>query len=693
MKYFIVIFFMLFLNPFSHSLGFEISDCGDLAGYSENQMDLAKKTMKCVNEKSNSPTPDSSRDNLNFYGEAVATSVEPIIEVSAKIAFSTMFILGLIGFVINNSKSKFGMNADKALKVGCGVLLMSFFLFQHKTETITDVFNVEIRDKIISMLTFINITNNKSQLNNDEIMNFNIVQINETAKKVSYSIVSSEICALSYEQDQMSFYKFEENLEWSNSDINTCLTKQKGIAKSKGFTAVGGRSPLNYAVKYCSNTIAGEDYDCGNVLNVQSSTGLNSVIQDFSKQYVDLVNSYDGILCNQEKNADFDDEKAKNLCKTFEADEFKLKSFDGSFGNANNSLITLTASFTEAIKEQVSKEVKDNIKLDVGIFSIFEQVNAIFGKSYDIQEVFEYTNNLLSRVQTNQPYVKNFTFGHYTGQDQETVSRDIESVSDYFQYITNEVSYQYTTDEINSVVSNEFMRVVKNPELFFGSYTKNGFEIDSLPLQKIKDNSLEMFMFGLGTRMTGEKMKSSLNPTMKLAGGKIVQYASRLQTLVIAVNVFPLIFIAYVVGNIYIQAFLALTKFFFQAAFIFLGKQDASKLIDAIVDFKLVGKHILHLSIALTISSFLCGLLYDVFYNVGLIYSDFGTNAVSFVYILMFLVLYIFTAYAIFIFTWFSVGRVLDKGLKIVGSESNENAGFDRALNKTNDTIRKGLKV
>ncbi|EOV0920134.1 hypothetical protein ACOLNO_002944 [Vibrio parahaemolyticus] len=693
MKYFIIIFFMLFLNPFSHSLEFKISDCGDLAGYSENQMDLAQKTMECVNKKSNSDIPDSSRDNLNFFGEAVATSVEPIIEVSAKIALSTMLVLGTLGFVINGLKNRFGITADKILKVACGALLMSFFLFQEKNETITDFFNLEIRDKIISNLTFINITNHKAQLNNDEIMNFNIVQINETAKKVSYSIMESEICALQYEQEQMMLFKFDENVEWSNSEINTCLTKQKGIAKSKGFTGSGGRSPLNYAVKYCSNTMAGEDYDCGNVLNVQSSTGLNSVIQDFSKQYVDLVNSYDGILCNQEKNSEFDDQKAKNLCKTFKDDEFQLKAFDGSFDNANESLITLTAAFTASIKDQVSKEVKDNIELDVGLFSIFEQVNSIFGKSYDIQEVFEYTNNLLARVQINDPYVKNFTFGHYAKQEEETISRDIESVSDYFQYITNEVSHQYTTDEINSVVSNEFMRVVKNPELFFGSYTKHGFEVDSLPLQKIKDNTLEMFMFGLGMRMTGEKMKSSLNPTMKLAGSKIVHYASRLQTLVIAVNVFPLIFIAYVVGNIYIQAFMALTKFFLQAGFILLGKQDASKLVDAIIDFKLIGKHILHLSIALSISSFLCGLLYEVFYNIGLIYSDFGTNAISFVYILMFLVLYIFSSYAIFIFTWFTVGNVLDRGLKTINSESNENAGFNKALDKTNDTVRKGLKV
>ncbi|MEZ9619568.1 hypothetical protein AB4264_24160 [Vibrio sp. 10N.261.55.B8] len=668
MKQIILIIMLLFSSQMTFATNSKIDDCPTLSGNGSTMMNQFEEVSKCIDNQRLNNNADKTKNAYENLTDTTIKEIDPLWSYASKLSVIMIIFTFFISILKYFGKIELKTKADISLNIATGVFLSIFAVSPHRIGLLNDFMIEQIQNPALEMFTVANKIQQLSSSDTREVLDYNIIPINEKAQIVSYSILESELCASEYEQNEMIQHDFDDQYTWANNEISLCLDKEKKVAQKVGFMQAGGRSPLNYAVKVCGQKVRGEIYDCGSVRNYSNSS-TNKTIDEFAVKYIELANQYQGIICNQESQTDTSYEQAKHLCREWDSESFILKSSNLDVAKANDSVILHTAAFTEALKESIGYEISKDLKTDIDTFSFYSQIRGILSSPFDESEVIEATSKALSGIEVREPFIVNQAFGNETEREQETVLSRIESVEDFYAYIIKEVDSVYASDEINSVITNEFMDAIRDPKRFIGTYEKKGFTVDEVPLKSVQENMIPLATISLGLNFTGKALVNSKNASLKVAGMKAQKLGSMVQNVLILSFCVSIMLFVYIIGNVFSKTYLVLIDVVVKLATNLVGKKSFIAVILAIAEaFMSVSRFVFGVFLSILASTFLSSLLFVLMNEANLLVV--GTDSISLDIIspIIFWTVYVLSTMIIFMFSFRNVFEVLEQQTTFNGS-------------------------
>lgn len=668
MKQIILIIMLLFSSQMTFATNSKIDDCPTLSGYGSTMMNQFTEVSKCIDEQRQNNNADKTKNAYENLTDTTIKEIDPLWSYASKLSVIMIIFTFFISILKYFGKIELKTKADMSLNIATGIFLSIFAVSPHRIAILNDFMIEQIQNPALEMFTVANKIQQLSSSDTREVLDYNIIPINEKAQIVSYSIIESELCASEYKQNEMIQHDFDDVNTWANNEISLCLNEQKKVAAKVGFMQAGGRSPLNYAVKMCSQKVRGEIYDCGSVRNY-SNSAINKTIDEFAVQYIELANQYQGIICNQESQTDTSYEQAKNLCREWDSESFILKSSSLDVVKANESVILHTAAFTEALKEVIGYEISKELKTDIDTFSFYSQIKGLLSAPFDETEVIEATSKALSGIEIREPFIVNQAFGNETEREQETVLSRIESVEDFYAYIIKEVDSVYTSDEINSVITNEFMDAIRDPKRFIGTYEKKGFTVDEIPLKSVQENMIPLATISLGLNFTGKALVNSKNASLKVAGMKAQKLGSLVQNVLILSFCISIMLFVYIIGNVFSKTYLVLIDVVVKLATNLIGKKSFIAVILAVAEaFMSVSRFVFGVFLSILASTFLSSLLFVLMNEANLLVVSSDSVSLDIISPIIFWTVYVLSTMIIFMFSFRNVFEVLEQQTTFNGS-------------------------
>ncbi|EMI4513172.1 hypothetical protein V6560_000661 [Vibrio parahaemolyticus] len=668
MKRIILMIMLLFGSQMTLATNSKIDDCPTLSDYGSTMMNQFEEVSKCIDEQRKNNNADKTKNAYENLTDTTIKEIDSLWGYASKLSIIMIIFTFFITALKYFGKIELKTKADMSLNIATGVFLGIFAVSPHRVGLLNTFMIDKIQNPALEAFTVVNKIQQLSSSDTREVLDYNIIPINEKAQIVSYSILESELCAAEYEQNEMIQHDFDDQNSWSNNEVAQCLEEQKKIGAKIGFMEAGGRSPLNYAVKMCSQKVRGEIYDCGSIRNYSNSS-INKTIDEFAVKYIELANQYQGIICNQESATETSYEQAKHLCRTWDSESFILKSSTLDVAKANESVILLTAALTEAFKESIGYEISKELKTDIDTFSFYSQIKGILSAPFDETEVIEATSKALSGIDVREPFIVNQAFGNETEREKETVSSRIESIEDFYAYIIKEVDSVYASDEINSVITNQFMDALRDPKRFIGTYEKKGFTVDEVPLKSVQENAIPLATISLGLNFTGKALVNSKNASLKVAGKKAQKLGSLVQNVLILSFCVSLVLFAYIIGNVFQKTFLVLIDVVVKLATNLVGKKSFIAVILAIAEaFLSVSRFVFGVFLSILASTFLSSLLFVLMNEANLLVVSSDSISLDIISPIIFWTVYVLSTMIIFMFSFRNVFEVLEQQTTFNGS-------------------------
>jgi hypothetical protein len=677
-----------------------VSDCKVDAYSGDLLQNLIFKMTDCIVDASTDDLLTETEKNMN---RQIESNTEFITETEdiAKEFYVMSFMFFIIMLLISNAKLKELSNdpSDTIMRILISIFL-STVLFTSSTAIWKFAGFFFQASSLVPTSSAIQIASQELDEKINKVKSTGFEDISTASIEIGRSIMNSELCSLEYVQEHQTAtfdYKTTTLDIYKSDDLMNCIETERKAASTSIFEN-GGRSPLNHAVKICSNKYASIDYDCGKINYTGNEANIISVIETAATGYIATAHEFDQSYCSVQLSLKNNDEDALfGMCREWGGEKFQLKNKPKeNFVEAKTLLASQVSTLTTNLILNIAKSIEgsDALGREIRLFSFLEQIYGLMASNLQGESPALKVQVVTDSIKYTAPYINNQAKGNDVLVESGSYLK-VENVHDYMNSIKF-LYNQYLDDNLlkKNYYLEQYWESILDPKKIIGSYktTSDGyqnFEIDSLAFKTVHQYSEDLFWNAFIVRGAANAMLHTSKPVAKMTGAFIDKLAVFLISML-------LIWICYlmfsIVGKWFLSLYVGLTvkifKLYSTMMVLFITRSSADMVIMALIDFFLTFSKAIIFLFTVTMMSFSLGLIYDIA-NEGFV-QFLGTESIALTVVssittmilILFLFIYIFEVVMV------TVEKAHNGLIAMSGLQQADLDGMDKVANSSLGQIK-----
>ncbi|EKN4567799.1 hypothetical protein PXQ59_002157 [Vibrio parahaemolyticus] len=655
-------------------VSYKISDCYSYTNKTVSLNKQYKEGVECVNElrKENEINDLNIKSNTSIF--------ENIVSFILNVLFAISLVIGAYAAIPISYKflrKFFNKEPINIAKLTTGIALFSLagaiISNPFSKDYVVDFIMKATDNEIKARAAFENKINGGSEIGDKLILDEYVQDTALAAKKIGYGIVKSELCSLEYIENEMTMHDYPIADYYPETESAVCFSEKMAEAQTKRFMERGGRSARNYAVKQCSDKLSSRDIDCGffHKVEIDESTesSIVNLINSYEKEFVAAAEEYDAAFCSSLNTSLMAETELQAYCRDWNGKQFELKSTDLKRHEINKMLVNLNERLMSELAGAIAQDIhnRGEVSSELELFNIFDLANGLTATGIDEKDLDSKIIDTIRTIQYNYPLTVSEMANEKVLEKTQTTT-GIASLNSYYQELNSVLDNVYASDEMATKTTNQFLKVLKDPKLFFGEYTKNGYEVSANPLKAINEQSFTIGVFWLSAKLQSKSMqnigKMKGDKALQTAGYKLEKLLGTLLFAIVIAIAFPtfvqyLVFVKMIfstISNILIVGFGSFMSI--------LTRQNPDKVVMSIFNLMLLPTRLSPLFISIKLTGFLTGLFYDIFTGFGFEVVEVGIGT-QFILPIIYLIFYVLLISYFFITIYLTANRIVEAELKL----------------------------
>lgn len=575
MKNKIYLFLVLLFSNVLHAQEYKVSEC---------QVDISKVGINeyvsiqsdCINEALN----DENSTIVKAYREIPKASSEisgDLIDIYRNLISSVLIaviVMGILSIKNGSYRNQNLKRSDLAMKLGLAPILLTFINVNDEYNTVAlEFLNRQLHNSLLVVTSINNLHSQSEEMILDEVNKHQQI-ITDKSDELILSMVSSQTCAMEYQQNTMNRFSMKDGASYEMSDIAQCIE-----AVDPSFETTG-RSGLNNAVRQCSVELS-NIMDCGKV--VINNPELKSVVSKYNAAIAEWLVLANASLCEGQ-----DKQKATGFCREINNGEFSLIKEIKSVDQVNADYINLVSNFRTELRDVVV----DNIDIvkeqrEVVLLNLLDQTFSLIRGNNNFEGVGFQIETMLSDIIAIQGYQTDSVSNGYVDAKEEKENSSIQTIDDFYDTLNRDTVMLMSNKKLeDDVFMTSLFRYLNDPMLYFGNYaaesTKEGYKLDFFTQKSVYNMGLYSFTAGFVAKSLGSRLISSTSGMQQKKAASMLVFIGDKMMMASAIVFAPMVLIAYTMVNIVLLLFTAFIMTIVSIVLILVTKKPIEVVIDEI---------------------------------------------------------------------------------------------------------------